>query len=427
MCDVSEDGVWETDNAPDFSSLKRRIDSFRGSNLANKVPAETLAQAGFFYTGESDRVRCFSCNMTVDNWYRGDRPVDKHMQFSPSCMFLTCVHRTSFNQNSNTAVISEEVGDMEYRLRTGEVVDEATYPIFPHMRNEEARLRTFSSWPNSAPVRPRDLAQAGFFYVGQGDKVQCFCCGGRLNGWEPGDTAWSEHSKHYPNCYFILGHDVRNIPIQTGVEEDASNNQRANDPASMQSFEARRASFAGVWHPVDHERLARAGFYSTGRGDAVLCFQCGGGLNNWQPEEDPWVEHAKHYPGCSFLLANKGPEFVNSIHLQRPQHDRAVSICFFHKLWMRKLQIKIHLEYIMKQSLSSVDFYLFTFLSDEDPLEKLQRLQREKQCKICMDRDIAIVFIPCAHLVACENCSQALNKCPICCQDITQKIKTYIA
>ncbi|XP_005916554.1 E3 ubiquitin-protein ligase XIAP [Haplochromis burtoni] len=400
MCDLSQDGVWESDNAPDFSSLTRRIDSFRGSNLANKVPAETLAQAGFFYTGESDRVRCFSCNMTVDNWYSGDRPVDKHKQFSPSCTFLTCVHRTSFNQNSNTALISEEVGDVEYRLRTGEVVDEAPYPIVPHMRNEEARLRTFSSWPNRTPVRPRDLAQAGFFYVGQSDKVQCFCCGGRLNGWEPGDSAWSEHSKHYPNCYFILGHDVGNIPIQTGIEEDASNNRRAIDPALMQNFEARRATFAGVRHPIDHERLARAGFYSTGRGDAVLCFHCSGGLNNWQPEEDPWVEHAKHYPGCSFLLANKGPEFVNSIQLQRPQHDRAAS---------------------SHQNPVSED------MEDEDPLEKLQRLQREKQCKICMDRDIAIVFIPCAHLVACENCSQALNKCPICCQDITQKIKTYIA
>uniref|UniRef100_A0A3P9BJ68 E3 ubiquitin-protein ligase XIAP n=1 Tax=Maylandia zebra TaxID=106582 RepID=A0A3P9BJ68_9CICH len=337
MCDLSQDGLWESDNAPDFSSLTRRIDSFRGSNLANKVPAETLAQAGFFYTGESDRVRCFSCNMTVDNWYSGDRPVDKHKQFSPSCTFLTCVHRTSFNQNSNTALISEEVGDVEYRLRTGEVVDEAPYPIVPHMRNEEARLRTFSSWPNRTP---------------------------------------------------------------TGIEEDASNNLRANDPALMQNFEARRATFAGVRHPIDHERLARAGFYSTGRGDAVLCFHCGGGLNNWQPEEDPWVEHAKHYPGCSFLLANKGPEFVNSIQLQRPQHDRAAS---------------------SHQNPVSED------MEDEDTLEKLQRLQREKQCKICMDRDIAIVFIPCAHLVACENCSQALNKCPICCQDITQKIKTYIA
>lgn len=29
----------------------------------------------------------------------------------------------------------------------------------------------------------------------------------------------------------------------------------------------------------------------------MLCFRCGGGLKGWQPDEDPWEEHAKHYPG----------------------------------------------------------------------------------------------------------------------------------
>lgn len=66
-------------------------------------------------------------------------------------------------------------------------------------------------------------------------------------------------------------------------------------------------------------------------------------------------------------------------------------------------------------------------LPDEDPLEKLRRLQREKQCKICMDRDISIVFIPCGHLVSCKECSVSLTKCPICCGAITQKVKTYIS
>ncbi|XP_010795491.1 baculoviral IAP repeat-containing protein 8-like [Notothenia coriiceps] len=64
---------------------------------------------------------------------------------------------------------------------------------------------------------------------------------------------------------------------------------------------------------------------------------------------------------------------------------------------------------------------------DEDPLEKLWKLQREKQCKICMDRDICIVFIPCGHLATCKQCSETLIKCPICCGAITQKLKTYIA
>lgn len=68
---------------------------------------------------------------------------------------------------------------------------------------------------------------------------------------------------------------------------------------------------------------------------------------------------------------------------------------------------------------------LSLWLSAEDPLKKLEKLQREKLCKVCMDSDIAIVFIPCGHLVTCKKCSDSLNKCPICCADITQKIKTY--
>lgn len=72
-------------------------------------------------------------------------------------------------------------------------------------------------------------------------------------------------------------------------------------------------------------------------------------------------------------------------------------------------------------------FFLVHILLDEDPVEKLRELQREKQCKICMDRDVSVVFIPCGHLVSCDSCSKSLVKCPICCGAISQKIKTYIS
>jgi len=46
--------------------------------------------------------------------------------------------------------------------------------------------------------------------------------------------------------------------------------------------------------------------------------------------------------------------------------------------------------------------------------EQLRRLQEERTCKVCMDREVSIVFIPCGHLVVCKECAPSLRKCPIC-------------
>ncbi|XP_038151946.1 E3 ubiquitin-protein ligase XIAP isoform X2 [Cyprinodon tularosa] len=401
MC---ENSALESDGCADFSRLQSRMESFRGSTLAQQVPPERLARAGFFFTGNADRVQCFSCNRTVENWHTGDTPVQRHKEISPSCTFLMCCHGNNLNPRYGSPIINgsiydEAAEDMQYRLSTGEVVDETLYPKAPHMKSEEARLQTFSpSWPSNSPVTPRDLAQAGFFYLGCDDRVQCFCCGLKLNGWENGDNPWGEHTKHNPNCFFILGHDVGNVPLLDDASEGSSSQDMMED-GNMETFEGRLGSFVGVQHPVNPERLARAGFYSTGQGDKVLCFRCGGGLKDWAPEEDPWVEHALNYPGCTFLLEEKGREFVNSIQLRCPRETAAAP----------------------SQENG------FTACEEEDPMEKLRKLQREKQCKICMDRDICIVFLPCGHLVSCKQCSESLVKCPICCGAIAQKIKTYIA
>merc|ERR1712001_443105 len=50
---------------------------------------------------------------------------------------------------------------------------------------------------------PSELASAGFFYTGCGDKVRCFSGGCGLEMWEPGDKPRLEHSKWYPDCSFV--------------------------------------------------------------------------------------------------------------------------------------------------------------------------------------------------------------------------------
>lgn len=47
--------------------------------------------------------------------------------------------------------------------------------------------------------------------------------------------------------------------------------------------------------------------------DLVRCFQCGVGLRNWDPEDEPWVEHARWMPLCPFVVANNSMEFIERV------------------------------------------------------------------------------------------------------------------
>jgi len=47
-----------------------------------------LARAGFFYSGETDRVQCAFCRGYLLNWVQGDVPADEHRRLFPYCPFV---------------------------------------------------------------------------------------------------------------------------------------------------------------------------------------------------------------------------------------------------------------------------------------------------------------------------------------------------
>ena len=73
----------------------------------------------------------------------------------------------------------------------------------PNYRYYEHRLRTFDTWPKQMIPNKYDLAQQGFVYTGQSDKVTCFQCGVVLKDWERTDDPWIEHSKWSPHCDYL--------------------------------------------------------------------------------------------------------------------------------------------------------------------------------------------------------------------------------
>ncbi|KFP44120.1 Baculoviral IAP repeat-containing protein 7-B [Chlamydotis macqueenii] len=288
------------------------------------------------------------------------------------------------------------------------------------MRSEARRLRTFRQWPSTSPVSARDLVKAGFFFVGPRDEVQCFCCGGVLQDWRPGDCPIAEHLKFFPSCKFICGEDVGNqamFPLQEIFDTvdgqflsllpgiDSEETALPNEPEypEMVTEEMRLSTFQNWPQYTDMrpEQLARAGFFYTGHDDVVTCFYCDGGMRNWSFGDDPWREHAKWYPECEFLLRSRGREFVSSVQ-----------------------------ESFSSTLLSPFGLFFFLFGKDESGMsteEQLRRLQEERMCKVCMDRDVSVVFVPCGHLVACGECASNLQLCPICRAVIRGSVRTFMS
>ncbi|KAJ8931608.1 hypothetical protein NQ314_015470 [Rhamnusium bicolor] len=62
----------------------------------------------------------------------------------------------------------------------------------------------------------------------------------------------------------------------------------------------------------------------------------------------------------------------------------------------------------------------------KDSEEKLHRLMDALTCKICMDNQIDVVFLPCAHVVACTICAARVDRCPLCRSEFNQAQKLYL-
>lgn len=181
------------------------------------------------------------------------------------------------------------------------------HPAYNHqMRSEFTRLKSFISWIDVSAWSPQEMASAGFASTGLNNSIQCFCCGLVLCVQRISLTPLSTHRKIHPNCDFIQGKEVGNIPkyeVRVQFPED-------NAPESAHIYtavEQRLASFKSwpFYAKTEPATLARAGFFFTGRKDTVHCFSCKGCLGNWEESDDPWKEHAKWFPECGFLRSEK--------------------------------------------------------------------------------------------------------------------------
>lgn len=234
------------------------------------------------------------------------------------------------------------------------------------MRFERLRMVTYilydHQWPKMDIISPASLAKAGFFYY-KDDSVCCAFCRGKVRNWEEGmciifddkkinksiytllgDLAMEEHRRHFPNCQFVQGKPVGNVPIESDPDINCNDSSKVsnfyidNDPGqepikinynkSMTpkfppfiEKNKREMTFSHENWPTtgkpDKKLFIDAGFFFTGKGDRTRCYHCGGNLINWKPEENPMEEHALFFPECPFIISIMGADYLEFVKFKK--------------------------------------------------------------------------------------------------------------
>ncbi|KAE8742251.1 hypothetical protein FOCC_FOCC012222 [Frankliniella occidentalis] len=166
-------------------------------------------------------------------------------------------------------------------------------------------------------------------------------------------------------------------------------------------LKVRQESFARWEHEdtVGASQLASAGFFYTNIEDKTICFSCGGGLQAWTKGDDPWSEHAFYFPKCNHVHEIKGSEFATLVQGERPA-----------TLTPKEIQALACNESAGAETNSEE-------ARGDDPL----------QCKICLDKEMSIVFLPCKHFVSCSNCGKVVKKCVVCREYIRGVLQVYMS
>jgi baculoviral IAP repeat-containing protein 2/3 len=88
-----------TPKYPEYSTIESRQRSFATWNSQTVQDSALLAQAGFYYLGIADEVRCFYCDGGLRNWLQNDDPWFEHTRWFPKCPFVMLVKGSIYIKN----------------------------------------------------------------------------------------------------------------------------------------------------------------------------------------------------------------------------------------------------------------------------------------------------------------------------------------
>ncbi|XP_063362858.1 baculoviral IAP repeat-containing protein 7-B-like [Cydia amplana] len=413
---------------PALASLAARRATFREWPRARPQGPDTLAEAGFFYTGQDDQV--------------------------------------SVQHNSRLLA-----RDGQHCTQLGVVGVSGPGVQHPALASLAARRATFRKWPRARPQGPDTLAEAGFFYTGQDDQVCCFYCDGGLGKWEASDEPWAEHARWFPGCGFVQlvkGADfvaqhraTHHAPRATPDDRSVNNRQRnpsVNFPVNESQVEEQMDSqqaLVALGAGLDAARVRRAirrRLQTTGLPftssealiDAVLDEQLNeeswGVTTNQRFARDILAEALREFapaaglipsPDCDQTSQSESSSRSRTPNEPQPSQEVIVAHADTSQTASRD---PVRLNCRVSNDRDSDRTDRVGSEKENSPVRKKLSLEEENRqlkearlCKVCMDSEVSVVFLPCGHLVSCARCGAALATCPLCREPVRALVRAYLA
>ncbi|XP_069139323.1 uncharacterized protein [Argopecten irradians] len=515
VCSVTESMVYEWG----------RLKTFFNFPMNNPMMPVTLAKYGFYYNGDSDVVKCFSCNVSHGNWQKGDSVYVVHYQTSPRCRFMNGEDKRNVPVNGDVAAsVDKRAGGRDDSLARNTDLSETTprlstpatvtslfldpksnitpetdtrgssgpssneetrevdnqymsqqhpttldqrqqlrleqngggqqplqrqqdqtvvngaatnftnteaaaaRPRYPNYSSAAARAGTFNGFPNHLDQTPQFMAKAGFFYAGYGDYVRCFFCGGGLRNWEPGDDPWVEHARWFPRCTHVKQHKGQpfiNLVLQRQREltlpneyittrQHASNTDQnvTNQTASVQTHNDRQTGARNSHTSARNQTESKSEPNTTANtqqsrvpGSLVDRDQSA----KQSPDPKQTGSNGRKRPSAGTANSSKITNETKNV-----EHKTSNSQTAQHLNPEPKLRGSSQANSYTDEELKSIQ-------------EENTQLKEQMKCKICMDNDVCISFLPCGHLCCCAECAPVMVKCPICRQVISGSMITYLS
>ncbi|KAL3882683.1 hypothetical protein ACJMK2_029000 [Sinanodonta woodiana] len=308
------------------------------------------------------------------------------------------------------------------------------YPQYSVLRD---RVESFTGWPICAQQEPKILAEAGLFYTGTRDCVRCFHCGGGLQSWQQNDVPMKEHAKWYPDCSFVLGCTGKELtekhlcePEEQNVTDAkqcrqvlCQNDHSASSPAYASTIKDNFLhtepvrTVLDMGFPVDIVQTAVKSLQERQRNRHISTTDL---LEVLLPSTENDLSSASLKP----VPMEKG--FVRNITEEsKATPDRKGKEAILYTEEVHESRRKDAATVIDGKDRKSSAVRLFQ--KDYESLTEENRLLKDQMtCKICMDADACIVFLPCSHMMTCPQCAPAFRKCPMCRQLIRGTVRAQL-